>query len=57
MKIVLARALLAVKRYHDNGSSYKGNHLIGGCLRIKRINSLLSWPEKWRYVGRHNAGN
>jgi len=38
-----------VKRHHYHGNSYKGQHLIEGCLR--RFRSLSSWRGAWQHVG------
>ena len=43
------RVYIAVKRHHDHGNSYKGNHLIGAGLQFQRL-------ETWWCAGRHGAG-
>ena len=45
---------IPVKRYHDQGNSYKG-HLIGGSVQIQRF-SLISRLKKWQCPSRHGAG-
>ena len=52
--IVLARVSIAVKRHHDQGNSYKGQHLIWAGLQILRSSPLSSW-EAWQHPGRHGA--
>ena len=47
---------IAVKRYRDQGNSYKGKHLIGSGLQFQRFCSLSSWWEIWQHAGRHDAG-
>jgi hypothetical protein len=37
-----------VKRHHDQGNSYKRQHLIGAGLQFQRLNPLSSW-------GKHNS--
>jgi hypothetical protein len=34
-----------VNRYHDQGKSYKGQHLIGAGLQVQRFSPLSSWWE------------
>jgi hypothetical protein len=46
---------IAVKRHHDQGSSYKGKHLIEAGLQFWRFSPLSSWQEAWRHAGRHGA--
>jgi hypothetical protein len=53
---VLVRVVIAVKRYHDQGNSYKGQHLIGAGLQFQRFCPLSSWQEAWQHAGRHGAG-
>jgi hypothetical protein len=45
-----------VKRHHDQGKSYKGQHLIGASFQFQRFNPLSSWQEAWQHAGRHGAG-
>jgi hypothetical protein len=45
-----------VKRHHDQGNSYKGQHLIGAGLLVQRFSPLLSRQEAWQHPGRHGAG-
>jgi hypothetical protein len=47
---------MAVKRHHDQGSSYKGQRLIGAGLQALRISPLSSWLEAWQPAGRRGAG-
>jgi hypothetical protein len=35
-----------VNRHHDQGNSYKGQHLIGAGLQVLRFSPLSSW---WEY--------
>jgi hypothetical protein len=46
---------ITVKRHHDQGNSYKGEHLIGAGLQFQRFNPLSSWWEVWQLLGRHGA--
>jgi hypothetical protein len=41
---------MAVKRHHNQGNSYKGQHLIGASLQVLRFNPLSSWLEAWQYA-------
>ena len=36
---------IAAMRYHDQGNSYKGQHLIGSGLQVQRFNPLSSWQK------------
>lgn len=56
MVSVLARVSIAVKRYHNQGNSYKGKHLIGAGLQVQRFSPLSSWWEACQLPGRHGAG-
>ena len=56
MVTVLVRVSIAVKRHHDQGNSYKGQHLIGAGLHFQTCSPLLSWQEAWQNPGRHGAG-
>jgi hypothetical protein len=42
---VLVRVSIAVKRHHDQGNSYKGQHLIRACLQVQRFSPLSSRQE------------
>jgi hypothetical protein len=42
---VLARVSMAVKRPHDQGNSYKGQHLIGAALQVQRFSPFSSRQE------------
>ena len=46
----------AVKRYHDQDNSYKGEHLIGGGVQIQRFNLLSLRQKEWQCSSRHGAG-
>jgi hypothetical protein len=46
----------ATNRHHDQGNSYKGQHLIGAGLRVQRFNPLSSGQETQQCPGRHSAG-
>jgi hypothetical protein len=43
---VLDRVSIAVKRHHDQGNSYKGQHSIGAGLQFKRLSQFSSW---WKH--------
>ena len=45
-----------MKRHHDQGNSYKGQHLIGAGLLVQQLSLLSSWPEALQCPGRHGAG-
>ena len=47
---------IAVKRHHDHGNSYKGQHLIGTGLQVQRFSSLSSRWEEWQRPGRCGTG-
>ena len=40
--LVLVRVSIAVKRHHDQGNFYKGQHLIEAVLQVQRFSPLLS---------------
>jgi hypothetical protein len=40
-----SKVFIAVKRHHGQGSSYKGQHLIGAGLQVLRFGPLSSWQE------------
>jgi hypothetical protein len=42
---VLIRVSNAVRRHHDQGNSYKGQHLIGAGLQVQRFSPLSSRRE------------
>ena len=54
--VVLVRVSIAMKRHHDQGNSYKGQHLIGAGFQFQRFYTLLSWQKAWHHLGRHDAG-
>jgi hypothetical protein len=33
----LSNCFIAVKRHHDQGNSYKREHLIGACIEFQRL--------------------
>ena len=45
-----------MKRYHDQGNSYKGKHSIRAGLQFQRFSPLSSWPEAWQFADIHGAG-
>jgi hypothetical protein len=47
---------IAAMRYHDQGNSYKGQHLIGSGLQVQRFSPLSSLRDAWQCLGRHGAG-
>jgi hypothetical protein len=47
---------IAVKKHHDQGNSYKGQHLIGATLQVQRFSPLSSKLEAWHLPGRHGTG-
>ena len=51
---VLDTVSIAVKRHHDQGNSYKEQHLIGAGLQVQRF-SPSSWHETWQHPGRHGS--
>ena len=52
----LGAILVMVPRYHKEGNSYKGQHLIGAGLQVQRFSPLLSKRKIWQCPGRHGAG-
>ena len=42
---VLIGVLVSVKRHHDQGNSYKEQHLIGAGLQFQRFSPLALWQE------------
>jgi hypothetical protein len=50
------RVSFAVKRCHNLGNSYKGQHLIGSGLQFQWFSPLPPWQEAWHHAGRHGAG-
>ena len=56
-RTVLVRVSIAEKRHHDQGNSYKGQHLIGAGLQVQGFSPLSSrWEHGSIQVGRHGAG-
>jgi hypothetical protein len=53
---VLVFVSFAVRRHHDQGSSYKKQQLIGAGLQVQRFSPLSSWQEAWQCPGRHGDG-
>ena len=53
--LVLVRVSIAVKRYHDQGNTCKGEHLTGVGLQFYRFSPLSSWWEVWQLSGRRGA--
>ena len=54
--VCLSLCSIVVKRYHDQGNSYKYKRLIGAGLQFQRFSPLSSWQETWQSAGRHGAG-
>jgi hypothetical protein len=52
---VIVRVSFAVKRHHDRGKSYKGQHLIGAGLQVQSFSPLSSRQKAWQYPHRHRA--
>jgi hypothetical protein len=44
-----------VKKHHDQGNSYKEQHLIEDGLEDLRFNALSSWQEAWQHPGKHGT--
>jgi hypothetical protein len=44
-----------VKRHHDQGNFYKGQHVVRAGLLVLRF-SPLSWQEAWQHPGRYGTG-
>jgi hypothetical protein len=42
---VLVLVSIAVNRHHDQGNSYKGQHLFGAGLQVQKFSPLLSRQE------------
>ena len=47
---------IAMKRYHDQSNSCKGQDLTGAGLQILRFIPLSSWQEAWQCPSRYGAG-
>ena len=45
-----------MKGHHNQGSSYKGQHLIVAGLKVQKFSPLSSWQEAWQHPGRRDAG-
>ena len=48
--VVLLRVSIAEKRHHEQGNSYKGEHLIGAGLQVQRFswtNGIMQFEEDW----------
>ena len=56
MECASVRVFIAVKRHHDRGSSYQGQHLIGAGLQFQRFNPFSTWQEAWWHAGKYGAG-
>ena len=54
--LFFVRVSIAVKKHHDQGNSYKGQHLNGVVLHFQRFISLLSWQAAWQHASRHSVG-
>jgi len=48
----LSHCSIAVKKYYDQGNSYKRKHLIGIFLRFC---PLWSWRRAWQHIGRYSS--
>jgi len=48
----LSQALIAVNRHHDQGKSYKRQHLIGAGLQVQPI---IIKAGTWQHPGRHGV--
>ena len=55
-KTFYLRVSIAAKRHHDQGNSYKEQHLIEAGLKIQNFSPLSSWWEAWLCAGRFDAG-
>jgi hypothetical protein len=53
---VLVKVSIAANRHHDQGNSYKEQHLIGAGLQVQRFSPLSSRQGAWQRPGRHGAG-
>ena len=53
---VLDRVSIVVKRHHDQGNSYKGQHLFGVGLHWQRLSPFSPWQEAWQKEGICNTG-
>ena len=48
--------VVSCERHHDQGNSYRGQHLIGAGLQGRRFRPLSSLQQAWQCPGRHDAG-
>ena len=53
--VCLNLGFIAVKRYYDQGNSYK-RHLIRGSVQIQRFSLISSRLKKWQCPSIHGAG-
>ena len=53
---VLVWGFTAVKRHHDQGNSYKRQHLFRAGLQVQRFSPLSSRRETWQHPGQHGPG-
>jgi hypothetical protein len=45
-----------MKRHHDQGNSFEGQHLIGAGSQVPWFSPFSSRWEAWQHPGRHGAG-
>jgi hypothetical protein len=53
---VLVRVSIAMKTHHDEGNSYKEQHLTGASLQVQRFSPLSARQYAWQSSCRHAAG-
>ena len=58
---LLVRVSTAVKRHHNQGSSYKEQYLVEAGLQVQVLDNgmfspLSSWQEAQKHLGRHGTG-
>jgi hypothetical protein len=44
-----------VNRHHDQGKSYKGQHLIGAGPTGSEVQSIIIQVGAWQHLGRHST--
>jgi hypothetical protein len=56
MNFAFDKVLIRVYCCDGCGYSYKGKHLTGAGLQVRRFSPLSSWQEAWWHAGGHETG-
>lgn len=51
----LSLGLIVLKKHYDQGSSYKGQQVIGAFIQVQRSNIITFWQEALQGLSRHGA--